>query len=185
MTRLYLIRHARPDIGDGICYGSTDLPVAQQEHQRLLAALVSNLPKHVPVFSSPLRRCRELATPLANALESGEVIYDPRLAEMHFGAWEMRPWSEIPRDEVDAWAKDLHRYRPGGGESVLEMAQRVHAFYSELRLRPCAGAVVVCHAGTIRLLSACMRQGSLSEMALDAAQIGHKIAYGEMLVLDC
>jgi alpha-ribazole phosphatase len=185
MMRLYLIRHARPDIADGICYGSTDLSVAPQEQQHLAASLAPALPKNLPLYSSPLRRCREMATQLAVALESGAVTYDPRLAEMDFGAWEMRAWTDIPRTEVDAWAGNLCAYRPGNGESVLEMAQRVHAFYSELRSQRCESAVVVCHAGTIRLLSACGRHDSLSDMASDAAQTSHKIAYGELLVLDC
>ena len=183
--RLYLIRHARPDVVDGLCYGSTDLSVTEQEHQQLLAALVPVLPKKLPIFSSPLRRCRALAGKLADVLESDDVIYDKRLAEMDFGAWEMRAWSEIPRTEVDAWAADLHGYRPGGGESVLDMAQRVHAFYSELQSQSCPSAAVVCHAGTIRLLSACVRHALPFDMALDAARNPHKIAYGELLVLDC
>ncbi len=183
--RLYLIRHARPDIADGLCYGSTDLPVAQQEQQRLVAALVPALPKHTPLFSSTLLRCRTLAAQLADALASSPVIYDARLAEMHFGAWEMRAWNDIPRAEIDAWADDLCTYRPGDGESVLEMAQRVRSFYDELLQQRYASAAIVCHAGTIRLLSAGMHHASPIDMALDAAQSAHKIAYGELLVLDC
>jgi len=43
---------------------------------------------------------------------------------------------------------------------------------------------VVCHAGTIRLLLAGERGGTLEETALFAAQ-AHAIGYGEVVVLEC
>jgi len=183
--RLYLIRHARPDIVDGLCYGSTDLAVTQHEHQQVMTTLAPVLPRQVPIFTSPLQRCRELATRLADALQCDSPIQDARLAEMHFGAWEMRAWNEIPRAEVDAWAADLHGYRPGGGENVLAMAQRVQAFYAELQSQQRSCAAIVCHAGTMRLLCACVRHASPIDIAQDVARTSHKIAYGELIVLDC
>jgi alpha-ribazole phosphatase len=183
--RLYLVRHARPDVDTGICYGSTDLHVAPEEHAGVLATLTPALPKSLPVFSSPLRRCGELAVQLAAALDSGAVIHDARLVEIHFGAWEMRAWNDIPRAEIDAWSADLHTYRPGGGESVLQAAQRVHAFLEDLRRRQLDSAIVVCHAGTIRLLTACREHASPLDAALHAARTSHKIGYGELILLDC
>src|SRR5206468_1510414 len=99
---------------------------------------------------SPLRRCADLAALLPCASRHVDV----RLAEIDFGRWEMRPWDDIPRAEIDAWATDVAAYRPGGGESVLQMAARVGAFYDELLRKPYTGAIVVCHAGTMRLLAA-------------------------------
>lgn len=183
--RLYLVRHPQPLVAADLCYGSTDLAVAEQEHARVLSCLLPDLPQAAPLFSSPLQRCAALANRIAVAHGGAAVTHDARLAEMHFGAWELRAWSDIPRTEIDAWADDLVGYRPGGGESVLQMAQRVHAFHDDLmRLRP-ESAIVVCHAGTIRLLLACQRALALAEMALYAAQTRHKIAYGEVTVLDC
>ncbi|MGH8809392.1 MAG: histidine phosphatase family protein [Noviherbaspirillum sp.] len=182
--RLYLLRHGQPEIAPGICYGSTDLAVAPQEHVRIVAAVAPLLPQRAPVFSSPSRRCRELATRLADALGSGTVTCDERLAEMHFGEWEMCMWDDIPREQVDAWANDPVRYRPGNGESVLQMAQRVHAFHEELRQQQCAHAVVVCHAGTMRVLSECRVGASPLFMASSAAKARRNIAYGELITLD-
>ena len=45
----------------------------------------------------------------------------------------MRPWSDIPRADVDAWNADLLHYRPGGAENVLDVAGRVQAFVADLR----------------------------------------------------
>lgn len=182
--RLYLVRHAKPAIVPGICYGSSDLLVSQEEHERAVSALACRLPEGLPVFSSPLRRCSTLAVALAARLGVSPPIHDQRLAEMHFGQWEMRTWEEIDRGEVEAWASDVVGYRPGGGESVLEAARRVHAFHAE-RMRCQEDALVVCHAGTIRLLMACRDGSTAEEVALAAARDPGKIGYGELVVLAC
>lgn len=182
--RLYLIRHPQPEVAAGICYGSTDLPVSEQENQRALAALAA-LPPDASLYASPLRRCSEFAALLAAARGFADVIHDARLAEMDFGAWEMRAWNDIPRTEIDAWAADPAGYCPAGGESVTRMAQRVRAFVADLHGLKLEQAVVVCHAGTIRLLLADQLNLSPAETARHAARTPHRIAYGEMLVLDC
>jgi alpha-ribazole phosphatase len=183
--RLYLIRHPQPEVAPGICYGSTDLAVSANEHARVLAALVPKLPRAIPIFSSPLRRCSELAALFAASLGCSAVEHDPRLVEMHFGAWEMRAWTDIPRAEIDAWTQNLTGYRPGGGETVLEMARRVHAFHADLHRRKLDAAIVICHAGTLRLLSRCVQGEGPDAMAQAAASGKHRIAYGELLVFDC
>ena len=146
-------------------------------------ALTTTLPKSIPVYSSPLLRCSELAADLAVALDCAPPILDPRVAEMDFGTWEMRGWDDIPRPDIDAWTADLAGYRPGGGENVLEVTRRVRAFHDDLLRSGPACAIAVCHAGTIRLLLACQRGLPLVDTALCAARAPHKIAYGEVLVL--
>lgn len=183
--RLYLVRHPRPIVALDTCYGRTDLAVAPQEQVRVSSALAPTLPKGAALFSSPLQRCAELADSLADALGCAPVIHDARLVEMNFGDWELRSWNDIPRAEIDAWTNDMAQYRPGGGESVVQMAVRVRAFHDDLIRQRQDCAIVVCHAGTIRLLLACQRGLSTVEMALYAARTPHRIAYGGVIVLDC
>lgn len=171
---LYLVRHPQPDVAPGLCYGASDVPVTEAELARVHAALA--LPRDLPVYASPLQRCALLAERLA----PGRVTFDARLAEMDFGAWELRPWSDIPRAEVDAWTADLLRYRPGGAENVLDVARRVQAFVADLRP---PSALIVCHAGTIRLLTALHGGAPLEQAALQAAQTPHRIGYGQLVVL--
>ena len=177
--RLYLVRHLQPNVAPGICYGRSDLAVDAQLHAASLPGLRRQLPADVPLFSSPLLRCASLA----NAL-SPKVRFDARLAELDFGAWEMRPWDAISRAEVDAWAADVALYRPGGGESVFDMAQRICGFYDDLLREDVPVAVVVCHAGAIRLLAARARGLAPLAMAQHAAQHSHAIAYGELTILE-
>lgn len=183
--RLYLVRHPKPLVEPGICYGSTDLAVPAEEEARMAASLTAGLPQRAPIFSSPLRRCAGLAARLAQALDSRSVTHDARLAEMHFGGWEMRRWEDIPRAQIDAWADDVAAYRPGGGENVIEVARRVRAFHDQLRNDGIEDAVVVCHAGTIRLLLANRHGLSPAETALLAAQAEHRIGFGEVIAIAC
>ena len=176
---LILVRHPRPLAAEGICYGRSDLAVAPDELLRVHAALRASLPDDAPVFSSPLRRCAALAR-----LLSSRPSFDARLAEMDFGAWEQRSWNAIPRAEVDAWADDLLEYRPGGGETIMEVAQRVNAAMDDILRSAADKVVVVCHAGTMRLLATLVQGLPLGEAALAAAAAPHRIGYGEVLRLD-
>ena len=176
---MILVRHPQPLVAAGVCYGRTDLAVVPEQLEQTLAALRASLPSGLPLYSSPLRRCAELAAQLSPA-----PIYDERLVEMDFGAWEMQPWDAIPRAAIDAWAGDMVHYRPGGGESVLLMAERIAAFHADLQRQPSrTDAIIICHAGTMRLLAACHAGLAPDAMALDAAQAAHNIPYGSTLVL--
>lgn len=141
---LHLIRHPKPLVDSGICYGRLDL--AAENAAAVAERLRAELPPGVPLWSSPLRRCRELAELLHAA-----PIIDERLVEMDFGLWEGRPWDSIPRGELDAWAADVAAYAPPGGESPLALQQRALAFVAGLAVPE---AVIVTHAGVIRTLLA-------------------------------
>jgi alpha-ribazole phosphatase len=182
--KLFLVRHPRPAIDAGLCYGASDVPALDDDLAHTCARLrEAGLPGYLPVYASPLRRCADLA----RALQPQRLQLDARLAEMDFGRWELQPWDTIPRAEVDAWAADLLHYRPGGAENVLDVAHRVAACLDDLRRSADAQALLVCHAGAIRLLVQMTQAGpgaSLEQAALQAAQTPHRIDYGALLVLE-
>jgi len=186
--KLHLVRHPRPLIDPGLCYGASDVPVSADELARTCARLrAAGLPDlacgDLPVHASPLTRCADLA----RTLQPHRLQFDARLMEMDFGRWELQPWSAIPREEVDAWATDLLHYRPGGAENVLDVARRVADFLDELRDSGAAQAMLVCHAGIIRLLMQIMSMcpdATLEQAALQAAQTAHRIEYGALLTLE-
>lgn len=176
---LHLVRHPQPEVAPGHCYGSSDLAANEADTERVLADLArAGLPADMPVYASPLARCAALARRLAD-----QPLFDARLKEMDFGDWEMRHWDAIARSEVEAWSADLLHYRPGGGESVMDVAARVAAFRADLERSGHARAVVICHAGAMRLLVSLHAGGDLAQAALRAAQAPHRIAYGEILLL--
>jgi alpha-ribazole phosphatase len=145
-VQLYLIRHPTPRVAAGICYGRTDLELAE-DVAAAAARIGPQLPLRLPVFTSPLQRCRQLADALHPAPRS-----DPRLQEMNFGAWEMRPWNQIQREALDGWAADPLGYAPPDGESVAQLQARVQNFVMELKDEGLERAVLVTHAGVLKVL---------------------------------
>lgn len=141
---LHLVRHPRPRVEAGICYGQLDLVAENVE--AAADALRPRLLSGLPVWSSPLQRCRHLA----EALHPSPRL-DVRLAEINFGDWEGRPWDAIPRQQIDAWASDVAHFVPPGGESPFMLQQRALDFVAGLVVPE---AVLVTHAGVIRVLLA-------------------------------
>jgi alpha-ribazole phosphatase len=67
---------------------------------------------------------------------------------------------------------------------VLLLTARVASFYDDMCRLPDAQAIVICHAGTMRVLAACQAGLPLAETAMRAAERPHAIAYGEHLILN-
>jgi len=168
---LHLVRHPEPFVAAGVCYGRLDVPA--RNAGAVAARLRAQLPEGLPVWTSPSRRCRELAELLLP-----HPAIDDRLSEMNFGAWEGRAWDDIPRAELDAWAADVGGYAPPGGESALALQRRALDFVTGL---DAPESVIVTHAGVIRVLVAHWRGlppgewpqlalacGSLTTVAIDS-----------------
>ena len=166
--RLYLIRHPRPVVADGICYGRTDLPLAAPVDE-VATELRPLLPPDLPVFSSPLDRCYQLAL----ALHPTPYV-DTRLQEMHFGEWEMQAWQVLDRSALDTWAADPLGFAPPGGESPEQLQQRAIEFCTELS----TDAIVVTHAGVIKALS-----GWVNDL-LPSGWIGLSFPFGSLTLLE-
>lgn len=152
MQTLYLIRHTKPDIAPGICYGQLDIDVAasfENEANHILRCL----PQLELVIASPLLRTHRLGEFLAQNRQC-PLRSDARLMEKHFGAWEGKYWDDIPRREIDAWAADVMDYAPPGGESARQLMRRVQEFMRDLAQLPQQHIALVAHGGSLRALLA-------------------------------
>ena len=125
MSRIYLIRHGKPastwgaadDDGDP---GLDATGKAQAEKARDLLLALPEAERPTRVVSSPLRRCRETAQPLADAL-GVEVEIDPLVGEIptpkalshaERGPWLRTvfggKWKDVEGDlDYDAWRGDV------------------------------------------------------------------------------
>ena len=173
-ARLWLVRHPRPAVPAGTCYGATDVPIDDDHLVELLGRLPAALPRDAALYSSPLSRCLRLARGLAGAGFAAPVI-DPRLREMDFGDWEGRPWAQVPRAQIDAWRDDFVDYVPPRGESVAALAARGAAFVASLPAD--ARAIVVTHAGVVQTLLRTLRGLPLAGLT------GARIDYGQVIAL--
>lgn len=146
--KLWLVRHARPLVDEGLCYGATDCPADPQGTRQAADELAAALPAGLAVASSPLRRCRQLAEALQAVRPDLRFRTDARLAELDFGSWEGVRWSDIPQDEYERWTADFPGYRFGGRECVAQLMARVSQALAQARRG--GDAAWITHGGVIR-----------------------------------
>ena len=153
---IYLIRHTRPGVPEGTCYGRTDVPLDEDDFALRVPGIVAHLPRGVVCYSSPATRCARLAAALVERTGGRLAGIDARMHELDFGAWEGRPWDALPRVETDEWRDDIVNRSPPDGETFMSMHARVNAFYEATLAAARAGGVdriaIVGHAGSLKVL---------------------------------
>lgn len=148
----------------GLCYGRTDLELVSPMDPEP-SAIVEKLAAHTPhrLLASPLRRSRLTAEAMAQAAQLPAIEIDAQLMELDFGAWEGCQWDEIPRAEIDHWARDLVHGNPHGGESAADLLARVTTWAEATTAMPTSCVWAVTHAGCMRALAAHWLQRPLIE----------------------
>ncbi len=146
--KLWLVRHARPLVEPGVCYGAIDMPADPAATRAAATCLAAQLPGGVPVLCSPLQRCTQLAGALYALRPDLGWRVDSRLREMDFGCWEGWRWSDIAQEAFVPWMADFHGHRFGGLDSVGEMMNRVGQALREVSQEE--EGVWITHAGVIR-----------------------------------
>lgn len=151
MKEIYLIRHTTPAVEKGICYGQTDLDVTES-FQEEAGMILRSLPKGIGrVYSSPLKRCTRLAEHLFPEVT---LLLRPELMELHCGSWEMCGWDRLPKEEIDPWMEDFVHVRVPGGESYIDLYQRVLGCWKEIARDAEGPTAVIAHGGVIRSILA-------------------------------
>ena len=176
--QLWALRHAKPLVRPNTCYGQLDVAADAAHTLESAQALwahwqaVAEPPPQV-VWSSPLRRTRQMAEALETAGLASLVQFVPELKEMNFGNWEGRGWDEIGQDNLTGWTNNFWSHQVGGiqgegvfvpsGESVSEFVERVERalvdLQAQLDFQPpqpsnstTLNVLWVTHAGVIRVL---------------------------------
>lgn len=151
---LTLIRHGLTEWNvQGRFQGQSDLPLSEEgaRQARRLADRMARMEPPDRIVASPLRRAVETAE---IAFEGQPVTVDPRLMELHFGAFEGRTLAEnLAEDAWETWARDPYLQPAPGGESYRELRERAVAWYQDLP-QDAAHVVAVTHSGTIQMLLA-------------------------------
>jgi alpha-ribazole phosphatase len=151
---IYLIRHTKTDTLKGLCYGQSDVALADSflEEASLLQQKLPKLKPNSLVFSSPLTRCVQLAGRL-----SDKVTIDARLSELDFGDWEYRRFDDIDIDVLQQWTDNFVHVAPPNGESFIDLCQRAGSFWQDVvhGMHPASEKIlIITHAGVIRALLA-------------------------------
>ena len=171
MGSLILVRHSTTaDSVAGRNLGrNEDPPLAPDgvaRAVRLADTLTSELAElphdELRMLSSPARRCRQTAMPIAAALgmQGRDVELDERLMEIDYGAWDGLTAEECRARDPElraAWEADPYATRCPGGESGADVALRafailepLEAWLAEDRAR-CAIVVAHNHVNRLRL----------------------------------
>ncbi|MFM0739991.1 alpha-ribazole phosphatase [Paraburkholderia xenovorans] len=154
---IVLIRHPAVALDAGVCYGHSDVALAEdvEATASTLALKLATLQVPPPrvLISSPLTRCASLAAAIANNFGC-TLSHDDSLKEMNFGDWEQQRWDAIDRGLLDEWAADFEHARAHGGESVAQFVERVGTWFDAFaQTRELSPAYVVTHAGVIRVIA--------------------------------
>jgi probable phosphoglycerate mutase len=157
-TRLLLVRHgATEHTRAGRYSGRDDVGLSADgaaQADRVARRLAAEFPAAAAVATSPLRRGRDTAGPIATAYGLAPAV-EPDLAECDFGAWDGRTFAEA----ADGWPAEHAAWLtstavpPPDGESFDAVAARVARFVERARIAyPGAGVVVVSHASPLKLV---------------------------------
>ncbi|RWF72187.1 MAG: histidine phosphatase family protein [Mesorhizobium sp.] len=153
-TTFFLIRHAAHDnVGaylagrmDGVCLGDTGraqaLRLASHMAPKPLAA----------ICCSPRERTLETAKPIAIACSPDKITICQELDEIDFGAWSGKTFEELNQDaDWRVWNSRRQQARTPGGETMLDVQQRVTSLMQQLRKRYQNQSVaLVSHADVIK-----------------------------------
>ena len=135
MPLLYLIRHGRV-ADDSVTPDDPELSrLGQQQADAVARELQVRLPRPLPILSSPMRRCRETATPLAELWQQQPLI-EPRVIEVPSPPgiarqdWLERAlastWTEL---ELQDPSQQLARWRQGVREAILACREDTAIFF--------------------------------------------------------
>ena len=157
-TRIIAVRHAETAWNvDARIQGQLDIGLndtGRWQARRVGEALASE--PITAVYSSDLGRAHETARAVAE-VTGVPVVSDEGLRERSFGIFEGKTFDEIHEtwpDHAHNWRKRIPEWQPPeGGESLLELRERVTRTIKELAARhPGEQIVVVAHGGVLDTL---------------------------------
>lgn len=159
--RLLLVPHALTDWNAARRFqGHSDRPLSAAGRQQAarLANRLTGEQIH-EAYASDLSRARETADAIAGPRRL-PVRCEPRLRELHFGAWEGLTYEEAREADPEcltAWESDVSRTAPPGGETLAELAGRIGTFFTGLTAETAEAGrertvLVVAHRGSLQVL---------------------------------
>ncbi len=172
--KLFLVRHTHVAVAPEVCYGQSDVNLASSFPEESATVVRALKNEHFDrIYSSPLKRCVLLAEKIAG---EQKIVFDARLKELNFGDWENKRWEDI-REETTALFTDYKiNNKCPGGESFLDLIERVRSFFVDMNDQP-GSVCVVAHGGVIRAFMALMEQRPPLELFRATVDYGQVFCY--------
>ncbi|HMN93679.1 MAG TPA: histidine phosphatase family protein [Hydrogenophaga sp.] len=157
ITRILAIRHGETAWNrDTRIQGHTDIEL--NDHGRWQAGRLAQALQGEPIaafYASDLSRARETAEAVARH-HGARVQTHHGLRERSFGRFEGQTWAELEARfpvEALAWRKRVPDFAPPGGESLLQLRERVVSTVEQLASRhPGEQVLLVAHGGVLDIL---------------------------------
>ncbi len=154
-TRILAIRHGETAWNvDTRIQGHLDIPLNETgrwQAQRVARALAARDTIHA-VYSSDLQRAHDTALAIATAT-GAPLVTHTGLRERGFGIFEGKTYVEIEQtwpEESGHWRQRTPHWAPAGGESLLQVRERITHTLHELATRhPGQQIVLVAHGGVM------------------------------------
>jgi broad specificity phosphatase PhoE len=126
------VRHGETEPNrDGLLLGRSDVSLTGRGREQADRLAKTFTDRGVArVLTSPLRRARETAEPIASACGVTPEV-DDRLIEVDYGEWEATPFAGLEPEIVRRWRRDAD-FAPPGGESLAAVAARTGSLCDEL-----------------------------------------------------
>lgn len=157
MLELIFVRHGETDSNSSGKYcGWTDTELNEKGLKQASAAAEKLMHVNIDaIYSSPLKRAENTAKILSSERKC-PLIFEDNLKEQNFGHWEDFTYTDIvsrfPEESIK-WQEDWQNYSISGGESSLDVYNRVTVFLNELIDTYTEGRIlIVTHLGCIRYM---------------------------------
>lgn len=171
VTTLYLIRHGETKGAEQRRYkGAIDVPlseigVRQMEQVSKYIYLNTEYNQNTEYRTRDTELNAVYCSDLSRAIRSAEIVAEPHslkpiivpsLRERNFGIWEGMSFDKIKEkypEEFEAWAGNPLKFSPMGGESTLEVRERVIKALDEIIGSHEEGRIsIVAHGGVNRII---------------------------------
>lgn len=160
---LYLIRHGETDWNREQRYqGQRDIPLNDTGRRQ-----AARNGEALRALALPFAEIDFIASPLSRTIETMEIIRDqlglppkdyvsdPGLLELNYGHWEGHLASTLPKTDpegVEAKVADPFGWRPRGGESYADLADRISLWLSQRE----RDTIAITHGGVSRVARGCV-----------------------------
>ena len=155
---LYLLRHGQTALSRANVFCGRGLnPELTEEGISMAGAFAAAYSERAwtAIYSSPLKRAIDTASPLATA-KGLTIEMREELAEIDYGSWDGLTTEVVARDwhdEHERWTADPAWNPPAGGETAIALSQRMTNVIEEITGAHMDGNVlVVSHKASIRVL---------------------------------
>jgi len=169
MIHLYVIRH-----------GETEWNKEKRSQGRLDSSLTEKGKKDACSLGDRLDNtefCQIISSPSGRTLETARLVKgermiplttDERLMEIDLGAWQGKTEEEVKSlypEEFDAYWNEPERYKGVGGETFLQVQQRIIKFLKDLEETVTEGNIlIVTHGVVMKTLYLLCRNTSLKHL---------------------